>query len=103
VLIAAGAGLLSAPVTSTATAGVAPADAGAAAGLMSTTKQFGAATGLAALVATTAPRSAPASCRLAFLASAGLLLAPIAALALPRSGATTPLTTARPSARPGPG
>ncbi|GAA4985413.1 hypothetical protein HD597_004138 [Nonomuraea thailandensis] len=53
-LISLGAGLLNAPLTVTVTSGVAPGEAGAASGLMSTAKQIGGALGLAALVALTA-------------------------------------------------
>lgn len=45
-----GAGLLNTPLTAAVTAGVPLADAGAASGLMNTTKQVGAALGLAALI-----------------------------------------------------
>ncbi|MDF5758447.1 MFS transporter [Spongiactinospora sp. TRM90649] len=54
VLISLGAGLLNTPLTVTVTSGVAPADAGAASGLMNTAKQIGGALGLAALVTLTA-------------------------------------------------
>ncbi|WP_245558295.1 MFS transporter [Nocardia thailandica] len=49
-----GAGLLNTPLTAAVTAGVPLADAGAASGLMNTTKQVGAALGLAALITATA-------------------------------------------------
>ncbi|WP_324192971.1 MFS transporter [Nocardia cyriacigeorgica] len=49
-----GAGLLNTPLTAAVTAGVPAADAGAASGLMNTTKQVGAALGLAALITATA-------------------------------------------------
>ncbi|MFC5821343.1 MFS transporter [Nonomuraea harbinensis] len=54
VLISLGAGLLNTPLTVTVTSGVAPADAGAASGLMNTAKQIGGALGLAVLVTLTA-------------------------------------------------
>ncbi|MFI6541570.1 MFS transporter [Nonomuraea sp. NPDC050547] len=54
VLISLGAGLLNTPLTVMVTSGVAPADAGAASGLMNTAKQTGGALGLAALVTLTA-------------------------------------------------
>ncbi len=50
-LIATGSGLLNTPATTLVTAGVPTADAGAASGLMNTTKQLGGALGLAVLVA----------------------------------------------------
>ncbi|WP_242613090.1 MFS transporter [Herbihabitans rhizosphaerae] len=50
-VLAVGLGLLNAPITATATAGVDRADAGAASGLMNTTKQVGGALGLAGLIA----------------------------------------------------
>ncbi|MFE0156769.1 MFS transporter [Nonomuraea sp. NPDC059007] len=53
VLISLGAGLLNTPLTVTATSGIAPADTGAASGLMNTAKQIGGALGLAALVTLT--------------------------------------------------
>ncbi len=53
VLISAGAGLLNTPLTNAVTTGVPAHDAGAASGLMNTTKQTGAALGLAALVTLT--------------------------------------------------
>lgn len=53
VLISAGAGLLNTPLTNAVTTGVPDHDAGAASGLMNTTKQTGAALGLAALVTLT--------------------------------------------------
>ncbi|PZG34449.1 MFS transporter, partial [Spongiactinospora gelatinilytica] len=56
VLISLGGGLLNTPLTVTVTSGVAPADAGAASGLMNTAKQIGGALGLAALVTATGGR-----------------------------------------------
>ncbi|MFD4367623.1 MFS transporter [Rhodococcus sp. NPDC058521] len=53
-LVGIGAGLLNTPLTAAVTAGVPAADAGAASGLMNTTKQVGAALGLAALITATA-------------------------------------------------
>ena len=52
VLMSVGGGLLNTPLTATVTSGVDPADAGAASGLMNTTKQFGGALGLAGLLTT---------------------------------------------------
>ncbi len=51
IVISTGAGLLNTPATSIVTSGIAKADAGAASGLMNTSKQVGGALGLAALVA----------------------------------------------------
>ncbi|MER6809916.1 MFS transporter [Spirillospora sp. NPDC000708] len=53
VLLSVGGALFNTPLTSTVTAGVDRADAGAASGLMNTAKQVGGALGLAALVAVT--------------------------------------------------
>ncbi|MGV0809194.1 MFS transporter [Mycolicibacterium setense] len=53
-----GAGLLNTPLTTAVTSGVPTADAGAASGLMNTTKQVGAALGLAALITATTPAAA---------------------------------------------
>ncbi|GAA5055089.1 MFS transporter [Nocardia callitridis] len=50
VVFSIGSGLLNTPITTAVTSGVATADAGAASGLMNTTKQIGGALGLAALV-----------------------------------------------------
>ncbi|MBE1533048.1 MFS transporter [Actinomadura algeriensis] len=78
VLVSAGGGLLNTPLTTTVTAGVAAADAGAASGLLNTAKQVGGAVGLAALAAATGTYGA------AFLAMAVMLGAVAAAsLALP--------------------
>lgn len=76
ILISAGAGLLNTPLTGAVTAGVPGHSAGAASGLMSTTKQTGAALGLAALVALTDRAPAlTATYGHAFTAIAVLLLA----------------------------
>ncbi|WP_199930864.1 MFS transporter [Streptomyces sp. CB02923] len=63
VAISFGGGLLSTPLTSTVTAGVEAADAGAASGLMNTTRQFGGAAGLAVVLTltTTDAHAAPAA------------------------------------------
>lgn len=53
VVFSIGAGMLSTPLTAATTAGVPIADAGAASGLMNTTKQVGATLGLAALITAT--------------------------------------------------
>ncbi|MFC4373225.1 MFS transporter [Nocardia halotolerans] len=54
VIFSVGAGLLNTPITAAVTAGVPTGDAGAASGLMNSTKQVGAALGLAALITATA-------------------------------------------------
>jgi EmrB/QacA subfamily drug resistance transporter len=87
VVLAAGSGLLTAPLTAAATSGVRPGDAGAASGLLNTTKQVGGVLGLAALVvvAGSGGPGGGADHGRAFLAIAGLLAAAAAAaLALPR-------------------
>lgn len=58
VLISLGGGLLNTPLTTIVTAGVPAHDAGAASGLMNTTKQVGGALGLAVLVTLTSTRAA---------------------------------------------
>lgn len=71
ILISTGGGLLNTPLTNTVTSGVPAHDAGAASGLMNTTKQAGAALGLAALATlTTHARTYDH----AFLAMSALLL-----------------------------
>jgi MFS family permease len=96
-------------VTLTGTDGVPPRDAGAASGLLNTSRQLGGAVGLAVLVtvATTVTSHADGShaqalvqgYRVAFLAIAGLmLLAALLALALPRrSGPGTAAEQAAPA------
>ncbi|MFD2473859.1 MFS transporter [Amycolatopsis silviterrae] len=85
VVFAIGGGLLTTPITAAVTSGVAPAEAGAASGLMNTARQVGGALGLAVLVTTAAPDN-PAPEALAsdygrvFLAIA-VLMALVAALA----------------------
>lgn len=92
-----GMSLMLLPVTLTGTAGVNPKDAGAAAGLLNTSRQLGGAIGLAVLVtvaATATTNDAHHAAYLAalvhgyhvaFLADAGVMLAAaLAALALPR-------------------
>lgn len=56
VLMSLGGGLLNTPITATVTSGVPATAAGAASGLMNTTKQVGGAIGLAALVGLAAPQ-----------------------------------------------
>ncbi len=104
VLISLGGGLLNTPITVLATSGVAEEDAGAASGLLNTTKQVGGAVGLAALVAMVNPvldgGGATASADgygLAFLIMAALLVSTaLCAMLLPRS-----LATVAPDASPG--
>ena len=91
----AGLSLMLLPVTLAGTAGVAPRDAGAAAGLLNTSRQLGGAIGLAVLVSVAATATTGASgstylaalvhgYHVAFLAAAGVMLvAALAALALP--------------------
>ncbi|MGI5219183.1 MFS transporter [Nocardia sp. CA-290969] len=55
VVFSIGAGLLNTPITAAVTSGVPSEDAGAASGLMNTTKQIGAALGLAVLITVAAP------------------------------------------------
>ncbi|GAA4617238.1 MFS transporter [Saccharopolyspora hordei] len=89
VVFSLGSGLLNTPITTTVTAGVGAADAGAASGLMNTTKQFGAALGLAVLVTASAgdlatPQALAAEHGRAFLMIAAVLVVVAAvATALP--------------------
>lgn len=94
VLISAGGGLLNTPLTNAVTSGAPSRDAGAASGLMNTTKQAGAALGLAALAALTAREE---TYDRAFLTMAALLLAAAAtARALPGQDRGSPATARRP-------
>ncbi|WP_169331679.1 MFS transporter [Nocardia paucivorans] len=89
VAIGLGSGLLNTPLTAAATAGVHPRDAGAAAGLMNTTKQIGAALGLSALITVTAPETL-AGCDRAFTVIAGtMVVVAFAAVLLPTHRETT--------------
>ncbi|MEU6177506.1 MFS transporter [Streptomyces coeruleorubidus] len=89
-VISVGTGLLLTPITTAVTNGVAPPDAGAASGLMNTTKQVGGALGLAALstvAATDVPgvQALTAGYARAFLVIAVVLTAvAVVSLALPR-------------------
>ncbi|OQO92216.1 MFS transporter [Saccharomonospora piscinae] len=85
VLIAVGGGLLNTPLTAVATSGVRHEDAGAASGLLNTTKQVGGALGLAAWVTV-----AGADLGLAFHLLAGsMLVTALAAMALPTGAGHT--------------
>ncbi|MBF6352057.1 MULTISPECIES: MFS transporter [Nocardia] len=89
VLFSIGGGLLNTPITAAVTAGVDSGDAGAASGLMNTTKQVGAALGLAVLIVLGMPATEDANSPdgllagydRAFLAIAGVMVA-VAAIAL---------------------
>lgn len=89
IFISAGAGLLNTPITATVTSGVSKTDAGAASGLMNTSKQFGGVLGLAALVAVASvsvqtPDALAAGYGRAFLTIAAILLVvAVSAFALP--------------------
>ena len=89
VLISVGGGLLNTPITTTVTSGTSESDAGAASGLMNTTKQVGGALGLAVLVAITAnhiqtPAALAADYGRAFLTIAVILVVvAVVSLALP--------------------
>lgn len=65
IAISVGGGLVGVPLTSTVTSGVAHADAGAASGVMNTTRQFGGAFGLAALFTLAGPRTGAGPAELA--------------------------------------
>ncbi|HYH33445.1 MAG TPA: MFS transporter, partial [Pseudonocardia sp.] len=92
VLVGVGGGLLNAPLTTIAVSGVDPSAAGAASGLLNTTKQVGGALGLALLVALAGtgagtPAALAAANARAFTAIAAVLaLVAVVALALPRRG-----------------
>ncbi|MFI5593500.1 MFS transporter [Amycolatopsis sp. NPDC051758] len=90
VVFSVGSGLLNTPITTTVTSGVEAADAGAASGLMNTTKQFGGALGLAVLVTIAGshidtPAALAADYGRAFLAIAAILVV-VAAVALTLPG-----------------
>ncbi|RZT86484.1 EmrB/QacA subfamily drug resistance transporter [Pseudonocardia sediminis] len=96
VLMSAGVGLLNTPLSTLVTSGVTDRDAGAASGLMNTTKQVGGALGLAALLTVSLPAAGgPAGPATAVAGFAGafrlmaLLMVVVAVLAaaLPRPGA----------------
>ncbi|MGV9638538.1 MFS transporter [Nocardia rhamnosiphila] len=82
VVFSIGTGLLNTPVTTAVTAGVADEDAGAAAGLMNTTKQIGAALGLAVLITVATPGNTLDGNNRAFTAIAVAMVATAAATML---------------------
>ena len=99
----AGLSLMLLPVTLAGTAGVSPRDAGAAAGLLNTSRQLGGAIGLAVLVSVAATATTGASAHsaylaalvhgyhVAFLTAAGVMLVvSLAALALPAAAGPRP-------------
>ncbi|MCW2093264.1 UNVERIFIED_ORG: EmrB/QacA subfamily drug resistance transporter [Rhodococcus erythropolis] len=89
IIFSIGSGILNTPITAAVTSGIPAADAGAASGLMNTTKQIGGALGLSVLVACTATSSLDkddllAAYNGAFYAIAAIMIVTaIAALALP--------------------
>ncbi|WP_331772669.1 MFS transporter (plasmid) [Embleya sp. NBC_00888] len=93
IVMSAGVGLLVTPITATVTSGIDTRDAGAASGLMNTTRQLGGALGLAVLVAVAGasdagrvPADPAADHGRVFLAMTAILLAVVAAtFALPRA------------------
>ncbi|MFC9964413.1 MFS transporter [Nocardia ignorata] len=80
IVFSVGAGLLNTPLTAAVTTGVPTTDAGAASGLMNTTKQVGAALGLAALITTTAESSSGYSRAFLLIAAAMIAVAATAAV-----------------------
>ncbi|WP_338749219.1 MFS transporter [Janibacter alittae] len=83
IVISVGGGLLNTPLTTAILAGASPNDSGAVSGLLNTTKQVGAAIGLAALTALLAT-TGPADYRPAFIAMAALMtLATASSMLLP--------------------
>ncbi len=104
VVMTLGSALFIAPLTTVVVSGIAPADVGAAAGVMNTVKQVGSGLGLAVLVAVAAPGGGtPAALAAAYahaFAAMAALLAVVAALAaaLPRGAGGAPRRNRR--ARP---
>ncbi|OXM72305.1 MULTISPECIES: MFS transporter [Amycolatopsis] len=94
IVFSTGSALLNTPITTTVTSGIDAKDAGAASGLMNTTKQFGGALGLAVLVTITGnhldtPPAPAAAYGRAFLTIAAILVAvAVVALTLPRQRTT---------------
>lgn len=108
VVISVGGGLLNTPLTTLVTSGVARADAGAASGLMNTTKQIGGGIGLAALLTVAAAgtttgqsdQSDPAGLIAGFstafaVMAATMIVVAVLAAALPASGRRHPGTDRR--------
>lgn len=85
VVFSVGAGLLNTPVTAAVMSGVPEGDAGAAAGLMNTSKQIGAALGLAVLITVATPGTLAGYNR-AFVAIAAVMVVVAAATALLPTG-----------------
>ncbi|WP_331254482.1 MFS transporter [Streptomyces halstedii] len=85
IVMSAGMGLLITPITTTVTSGIREQDAGAASGLMNTTRQLGGVVGLAALVTlATADGGPDLSYRAVFMATAAVCVGvAVMALALP--------------------
>ncbi|MCX0271573.1 MFS transporter [Nocardia zapadnayensis] len=83
VVFSVGAGLLNTPVTAAVTSGVPREDAGAAGGLMNTTKQVGAALGLAVLITVAAPGTLEGYNRAFAAIAVAMVVAAAAAVLLP--------------------
>lgn len=103
IVMSAGMGLLITPITTTVTSGIADQDAGAASGLMNTTRQLGGVVGLAALVTlatATAGGGADLSYRAVFTATAGICAAvAVLAWALPAPPRPADPAAATPASR----
>ncbi|SHF15378.1 MFS transporter [Streptoalloteichus hindustanus] len=96
VVISLGGGLLNTPLTTAVTSGVDTSDAGAAAGLMTTTKQIGSALGLAVLVTIGQSSETAVDHGRVFLATAATLVATaLVALGLPRRRSSLTLRATR--------
>ncbi|MFI2231724.1 MFS transporter [Nocardia testacea] len=89
VVFSVGAGMLNTPVTAAVTSGVSPGDAGAASGLMNTTKQVGAALGLAVLITVAAPGTLEGYNRAFAAIAVVMVVAAAAAVLLPAPRAST--------------
>ncbi|MDZ7915134.1 MAG: MFS transporter [Rhodococcus sp. (in: high G+C Gram-positive bacteria)] len=89
IVFSVGSGMLNTPITAAVTSGISAADAGAASGLMNTTKQIGGALGLSVLVAYVATSSTDKEVVLAaynhafYAIAAAMVVAAFVALALP--------------------
>ncbi len=101
-VMSAGMGLLSTPITTTVTSGAHPRDAGAASGLMNTTRQLGGALGLAALVTVAAAHGtgSGAALRPVFTVVAVLCVATAALACVLPSGGRAPAAVPAPSPAP---